>query len=59
MPKVSISKHKNYCIVSAFNEDKPEMVEAVGNLLSEGWMLAGGIASSSSVLFQALHYINE
>ncbi|MBL51784.1 MAG: hypothetical protein CMG57_07495 [Candidatus Marinimicrobia bacterium] len=59
MPKVNVIKHKNYCIVSAFNEDKIDLVEAVGFLLSEGWKLAGGVASSSSVIYQALYHINE
>ena len=54
-----VIKHKNYCIVSAFNEDKIDLVEAVGFLLSEGWKLAGGVASSSSVIYQALYHINE
>lgn len=59
MSKVSIQKNGNYCIVSAYGEDIKEMISAIGDLLKDGWSLAGGVAASNSKIFQALHLSNE
>ncbi|MDC0881145.1 DUF1737 domain-containing protein [bacterium] len=45
---------KNYCIVSAFDEDANDLAEKVQHLLSDGWSISGGIASLNSKLYQTL-----
>ena len=44
----------NYCIISSFEEDAAELAEKVDEMLKDGWILSGGLASSNSKIFQAL-----
>ena len=37
-----------------FEEDASELAEKVEELLNDGWVLSGGLASSNSKIFQAL-----
>lgn len=54
MSSVKIIVKTNYCIISSFVEDASELAEKVDELLKDGWVLSGGIASSNSKIFQAL-----
>lgn len=54
MTSVQVVMEKNYCIVSAFDEDANDLVEKVQHLLSDGWSISGGIASLNSKLYQTL-----
>ena len=54
MASVQVVMEKNYCIVSAFDEDANDLVEKVQHLLLDGWSITGGIASLNSKLYQTL-----
>ena len=54
MSSIRVITKKSYCIVSSFEEDSLELVEKVEELLNDGWVLSGGLASSNSKIFQAL-----
>ena len=54
MSSIRVITKKSYCIVSSFEEDSLELVEKVEELLNDGWLLSGGLASSNSKIFQAL-----
>ena len=54
MSSIKVITKKSYCIVSSFEEDAFELAEKVEELLSDGWVLSGGLASSNSKIFQAL-----
>ena len=54
MRSVKVITKKSYCIVSSFEEDAFELAEKVEELLNDGWVLSGGLASSNSKIFQAL-----
>ena len=54
MRSVKVITKKSYCIVSSFDEDAFELAEKVEELLNDGWVLSGGLASSNSKIFQAL-----
>ena len=54
MTSVDVYIDSNYCIVSSFIEDANELVLKVQELINGGWVVSGGIASSSSKLFQAM-----
>jgi hypothetical protein len=54
MASVQVVMEKNYCIVSAFDEDAIDLAEKVQYLLSVGWSISGGIASLNSKLYQTL-----
>ena len=54
MTSVDVYQKSDYCIISSFIEDANELVNKVQELTNEGWVVSGGIASSSSKLFQAM-----
>ena len=54
MSSIKVITKKSYCIVSSFEEDAYELAEKVEELLKDGWVLSGGLASSNSKIFQAL-----
>ena len=54
MTSVDVYLKSDYCIISSFIEDANELVIKVQELTNEGWVVSGGIASSSSKLFQAM-----
>ena len=54
MSRIKVVTKKSYCIVSSFEEDAFELAEKVEELLNNGWVLSGGLASSNSKIFQAL-----
>ena len=54
MSSIRVITKKSYCIVSSFEEDAFELAEKVEELLNDGWVLSGGLASSNSKIFQAL-----
>tara|TARA_B100001750_G_C15446305_1_gene566374 strand:- start:509 stop:688 length:180 start_codon:yes stop_codon:yes gene_type:complete len=54
MISVHVYAKNNYCIISSFIEDANALVIKVQDLTNEGWVVSGGIASSSSKLFQAM-----
>ena len=54
MTSVDVYLKSDYCIISSFIEDAKELVNKVQELTNEGWVVSGGIASSSSKLFQAM-----
>ena len=54
MTSVDVFSKSDYCIISSFIEDANELVIKVQELTNEGWVVSGGIASSSSKLFQAM-----
>ncbi len=54
MPSVQIIMKKNYCILSAFDEDASDLAEKVQDLLTQGWLISGGIASLNSKLYQTM-----
>ena len=54
MISVDVYAKNNYCIISSFIEDENALVIKVQDLTNEGWVVSGGIASSSSKLFQAM-----
>ena len=54
MVSVQIIMKKNYCILSAFDEDAHDLAEKIQDLLDEGWLISGGIASLNSKLYQTL-----
>ncbi len=54
MASVQVVMEKNYCIVSAFDEDANDLAEKVQHLLTDGWSISGGIASLNSKLYQTL-----
>ena len=54
MSSINVITRKSYCIVYSFEEDAFELAEKVEELLNDGWVLSGGLASSNSKIFQAL-----
>ena len=54
MTSVDVYLKSDYCIITSFIEDASELVNKVQELTNEGWVVSGGIASSSSKLFQAM-----
>ena len=54
MNSIKVITKKSYCIVSSFEEDAHELAEKIEELLNDGWVLSGGLASSNSKIFQAL-----
>ena len=54
MTSVDVISNDNYCIISSFIEDAEQLVIKVQELTADGWVVSGGIASSSSKLFQAM-----
>ena len=54
MSSIRVITKKSYCIVSSFEEDALDLAEKVEELLNDGWVLSGGLASSNSKIFQAL-----
>jgi len=54
MASVQIIMKENYCILSAFDEDAHDLAEKVQNLLGQGWLISGGIASLNSKLYQTM-----
>ena len=54
MSSIRVIAKKSYCIVSSFEEDAFDLAEKVEELLNDGWVLSGGLASSNSKIFQAL-----
>jgi len=54
MPSVTIYQEEDYCIVSSYTEDAKDLASKVQDLINKGWVLSGGLTSSSSMLFQAL-----
>ena len=54
MSSIKVITKTSYCIVSSFEEDAYELAEKVEELLNDGWVLSGGLASSNSKIFQAL-----
>tara|TARA_B100001175_G_C19289108_1_gene532630 strand:+ start:612 stop:791 length:180 start_codon:yes stop_codon:yes gene_type:complete len=54
MTGVDVYSKNDYCIISTFIEDANDLVIKVQELTNEGWIVSGGIASSSSKLFQAM-----
>ena len=58
MSSVNINKTKTYCLISAFSADAEILSTTIHSLIKDGWILAGGISASNSMLFQAL-YKNE
>ena len=54
MSSTKVIVMKSYCIVSSFEEDAFELAEKIEELLNDGWVLSGGLASSNSKIFQAL-----
>ena len=54
MSSIKVITIKSYCIVSSFEEDAYELAEKVEELLNDGLVLSGGLASSNSKIFQAL-----
>ena len=54
MSSVTITKSDKFCIISAYSEDHPDLVEKIESMLEEGWILSGGLTASNSRLYQAL-----
>lgn len=54
MPSVQVIMKKNYCILSAFDEDAHDLAEKIQDLLDQGWLISGGIASLNSKLYQTM-----
>ena len=54
MSSVDIFIDKDYALVSSFEEDANDFVLKVNELMQQGWIISGGISSSSNKLFQAL-----
>ena len=54
MSKVTITQSEKFCIISAYTEDHPDLVEKIESMLQEGWILSGGLTASNSRLYQAL-----
>ena len=55
MSSVNINKTKTYCLISAFSADAEILTTTIHSLIIDGWILAGGISASNSMLFQALY----
>ena len=54
MSQVNINKNNTYCIVSAFAYDIDDFVQAIQDLIDDGWEASGGISASNSMLYQSL-----
>jgi hypothetical protein len=54
MSNVHVVKSESYCIIFAFDEDAPFLVEKVQHYLDKGWSISGGIASLNSKLYQTM-----
>ena len=54
MASVQIIMKENYSILSAFDEDAHDLAEKVQNLLGQGGLISGGIASLNSKLYQTM-----
>ena len=54
MSKVTVTQSEKFCIISAYTEDHPDLVEKIESMLQEGWILSGGLTASNSRLYQAL-----
>ena len=54
MSSVTVTKSDKFCIISAYSEDHPDLVEKIESMLEEGWILSGGLTASNSRLYQAL-----
>ena len=54
MSKVTITQSEKFCIISAYTEDHPDLVEKIESMLKKGWILSGGLTASNSRLYQAL-----
>ena len=54
MSSVDIFIEKNYAVISSFEEDANDFVLKVNELMQQGWVISGGISSSSNKIFQAL-----
>ena len=54
MSSVDIFIEKDYALVSSFEEDANDFVLKVNELIQQGWIISGGVSSSSNKLFQAL-----
>ena len=54
MSQVNINKNNTYSIVSAFAYDIDDFVQAIQNLIDDGWNANGGISASNSMLYQSL-----
>ena len=51
---MNINKNNTYCIVSAFAYDIDDFVQAIQDLIDDGWKANGGISASNSMLYQSL-----
>ena len=54
MSSVTITKSDKFCIISAYSEDHPDLVQKIESMLKKGWTLSGGLTASNSRLYQAL-----
>ena len=54
MSSVTVTQSEKFCIISAYSEDHPDLVEKIESMLDEGWILSGGLTASNSRLYQAL-----
>lgn len=54
MSQVNVNKNDTYCIVSAFAYDIDDFVQAIQDLIDDGWKANGGISASNSMLYQSL-----
>ena len=54
MSSVTITKSDKFCIISAYSEDHPDLVQKIESMLKKGWTLSGGLSASNSRLYQAL-----
>ena len=53
--KVNINKRRSYCVVSAYADDLNEFADYIDRLIDkEGWLIAGSLSASNSMLYQAL-----
>ena len=54
MSSVTVTQSDKFCIISAYSEDHPDLVQKIESMLEEGWILSGGLTASNSRLYQAL-----
>ena len=54
MSSVTVTQSDKFCIISAYSEDHPDLVQKIESMLKEGWILSGGLTASNSRLYQAL-----
>ena len=52
--KVNINKKRSYCVISAYADDLSDFTDCIDILIKEGWLIAGNLTASNSMLYQAL-----